>query len=806
LSSTRREAGAPAGSPGRPLRAEDFTAHTARCFRGEPASCTTACPFRLDIRNFLDKAARGKWTPAYKLLRNATVFPVIVAALCEAPCGERCQRVALGDEAIAVREIEAAVLRNVKEQKPERYVIPAKEQRVAVVGAGLAGLACALRLAQERYRVTVLERGEGWGGSLRADPRFPVFEADIARQFAAIDVEFRFGARVTALDEVAGFDAVYLATGAGGDSFGLLESWDCALYTTRDPRVFMGGALTGSSPVEAIAEGVGAAKVIQGYLQTGKVGRAPGDYQKESCTRYLTHEGVVRLPRVAPADAEGYSADEARAEAARCLQCDCDACMSGCEMLAHYRKEPQRLTIEAHADTALSPFASRTLTRETYSCNLCGHCAAVCPEDVDVGGLLRLSRAARVSAGVAPNALHDFWLREMDFATSEGAFSSAPAGKTTCAYAFYPGCQLGAGNPEHVLRTYELLAAQYDLGVIQSCCGAPAYWAGDDARMEADFAQTRRAWEELGRPTLVFACATCSMIFAAFRPEIPRVSVYELLAERAGAATGPAGRPPAREAAPPFAEAAIFDPCNARDDTGMENAVRELARVAGVTIRELPEKNRCCGHGGHIRVANPGLFEEIVRHRAEAGEQPYLVYCANCRDVFAWRGKECAHILDVALGLPVDPSVPTLEQKRANSLRAKKELMKRLRGVDFEPVRHEWDDLTLVIPAPVQRQMEEKLVSAAEVREAIWVAETGGDFFYAAGGAGDAGDGGGATVGAAGADSAGVGAGGSAGADTRLASLVKPVFTYWVEYRATAPRTYEVLAAYCHRMRIEREK
>jgi hypothetical protein len=74
----------------------------------------------------------------------------------------------------------------------------------------------------------------------------------------------------------------------------------------------------------------------------------------------------------------------------------------------------------------------------------------------------------------------------------------------------------------------------------------------------------------------------------------------------------------------------------------------------------------------------------------------------------------------------------------------------------------------------VQREMEEKLISAADLKEAIWLAESEGDFFY------DAGDG------------------------TRLASLAKPVITYWVQYRETAPRTYRVLAAYYHRMRIGR--
>jgi hypothetical protein len=117
--------------------------------------------------------------------------------------------------------------------------------------------------------------------------------------------------------------------------------------------------------------------------------------------------------------------------------------------------------------------------------------------------------------------------------------------------------------------------------------------------------------------------------------------------------------------------------------------------------------------------------------------------------------------------------VPTLDQKRGNSLRVKTLLMKQLQGADFAPARHEWDDLVLIIPADVQYEMEQKLISSAEIQEAIWQAETAGDYFF------DQEEGG------------------------RLATLTKPIFTYWVQYRETAPKTYEVVAAYSHRMRIQ---
>jgi hypothetical protein len=223
----------------------------------------------------------------------------------------------------------------------------------------------------------------------------------------------------------------------------------------------------------------------------------------------------------------------------------------------------------------------------------------------------------------------------------------------------------------------------------------------------------------------------------------------------------------------PFAEAAVFDPCAARDDDRMQSGVRDLAVRAGTALEELSEPNRCCGHGGHMRVANPTLFDEIAQHRAEASARPYVVYCANCREVFASRGKQCAHILDMVFGLDPDAPVPSLQEKRDNSLNVKRELMKQNREVDFQPERHPWDQLTLVISDDLQANMDKKLISAADLKEAIWLAESSGDMLY------DESDG------------------------VRMCSMIKPVVTYWVQYRETAPSTYELFSAYYHRMRFD---
>ena len=738
------------------MELSEVSVYVERCINDAPAPCSCACPFGLDLRSFLKKVARGRLPAAYRDLRTAAVFPSVAAALCPRPCREKCQRRLLGDEPLDMGRLEQAVLRLAGHQPPDVFPVPAKQAAVAVVGAGPAGLSLALNMAQKKYPVTVFEAGGGWGGWLREHPDFPVFDADFANQFSCEEVDFRFGSRVTSLDELSGFAVVYVATGEGGEDFGLLPDWDPQLFTTSRPAVFLGGGLCGMPLMESIAAGAEVSRLMEGVIQTG---RATGGRGQLRCHGHrLIPDDAPSAPPVVPADpAEGYTKAEAKEEASRCFQCTCDRCLKGCELLGKYGKAPQQLSMEVLADAGPHFLASRTMTREVYSCNQCGWCTADCPESVDLGGLFHLSRVSRAAEGIQPAAFHDFWLRDLAFASGEGFLAAAPGGKTTCAYAFFPGCQLPASLPEQTLAAYDALSARYDAGTVLGCCGAGAWWAGGQPLWAENAGRLRAAWESLGRPTFVLACATCGDMLARMVPEIPTVSLYALLAE---------GELPVSA---PFPAAAVFDPCAARKDDGMRRGVRTLARRGGMELEELAEPGRCCGWGGHMRTANPQLYDTVTDHRAAQSELPYLVYCANCREVFREKGKPCRHILEAVFG-PCDQDFD-LSRKRTNRLRVKERLMDTM-GLPFEaPAPRAWDGLTLAVSDTLRRRMEEQLISDDDIKECIWSSLQGEDRF-------------------------------TDGDGVYLASLRKRVLTYWAEYRERPDGTYEVLDAYCHRMRF----
>ena len=691
-------------------------AFSKNCFRGQPAPCTGACPFHVDIRGFAEKMKGGRLSSAYRQLRNDLVFPETVSLLCPAPCEGRCTRKFL-DESVRIHALERSCFENTKKKDPQAYRLPPRSEKIAVIGGGLSGLVCALRLAIRKYAVTVYEAADGWGGSLRTHPAWETMRAEIAAQMALEKIEFVYHFDRPTLP---GADAVYVATGDSGADFGLLSGWNSGTLGTTQKGVFLGGKRTGADDIQACLHGMKAAQQIEAYLLSGGMpesGRAEND---EFCEHYIRTEGVEKRPAVVPSG-ESYTKEEAMAEGSRCLQCDCSECMEECEMLRKYRKDPIRIATEIYQDAVVVAGASmRTIGREVSSCNLCGLCAKVCPEGVDVGAAMLYSRRDRVDMGILPPAFHDHWLREMTFALGDASLALTPGGAEKCEYVFFPGCQLGASDPRYVEKAYASLVCEAGLncGLLLSCCGIPARWAGLKDLENAVADRLREQLRAMGSPAVICACTSCERQLREKLPDTRILSLYSFLAQLPG------------ENAPLTVDAAVFDPCAASEDASARESVRALAERVGVRLQELSghgERARCCGFGGHIQAANPELFEEIARNRAFESDLPYVTYCANCRETFAARGKQAMHILDALYGLDdgTRPAV-AISQRRANMLRLKKELMEKYMGETFSIPREPWEDLELVIPDELRKKMERTLISEDAVRRAVYQAENGG--------------------------------------------------------------------------------
>jgi Fe-S oxidoreductase len=757
----------------------------------------------------MERAREGRWGLAYKLLRNAVIFPAVVCDLCPAPCERACQRKDVGDEPVNIRGLEAAAVAYASERNkaPESYRITPKTKKIAIIGAGPTGLSCALNLAQKKYPVTIFDRNDRIGGSLTRHARYAIFAEDFALQFSSTDVAFRLGAEIESLNALADYDAVYVATGKGGDDFGAKGA---AFDVGRKPPVFIGGEVCGVDPMRAIADGAGVSRAMEAFFQTGNAVLHADIADGESSdaprrARRLAHEGVRAAPRVNPSRGELYSEDEALRESRRCMLCDCTACLDACEMLRGYSKWPQKIAVEAFIDLKSNPpFSSRSQSRETYSCSMCGVCKSVCPEGVDLGKLFQRSREGRRESGKYPYAFHDFWMRDMDFAANEAAYAAPPPGRQDCAYVFFPGCKLASSGRYGVLRVASAtrrMLADHGAGIVLDCCGAPALWAGERELRETHMDRLRATWARLGRPVFIFACAYCEKVFREYLPEIEGVSIYEMLARDSETISDISGSSSVSADGESAARAfAVFDPCAARACGGASDAVRILAQRTGVVAGELSERNRCCGFGGHMQTANPELYGDTLNRRATLSDKPYLVYCANCEDAFLRQGKACTHILDIVFGDLYGPDsaeagaisepgsdLPHLQEKRDRMLALKRELASIYGPAAGEApasklTRQQTRDyavniirkaIAIRIPDDVRAHMNRGLILDDDVAETILAAEQSGDKFMER-------DGG-----------------------VLLACLVKPHVTYWVEYRCDDSGAYEVYNVYSHRMRFE---
>jgi NADPH-dependent glutamate synthase beta subunit-like oxidoreductase len=421
--------------------------HTGDC----EAPCQVTCPAHMDIPLMNRLLAEGKFTEALEVVKKDIALPGVFGRICPAPCEGACRRKTV-DAPVSIcllkryagdHEMDAA-----EKYLPEK--MPSNGKKVAVIGAGPAGLAAAYYLQLRGYQCDVYFRGQQPGGSLWTEVEKGVlpervldYEIGLIRELGAWMYPYTFVDPEHFREICRKFDAVLVATGSGETGVG---SWGLEMtekgiasdqrnYTTSREKIFVAGSAARYSKlaIRALGQGKEAAFSIDQYLSGQEVRGEPflfnsrfGKLMPEELTEYLKES--VEGSRLEPENpVNGFSREEVMQEAARCMHCDCRD-LSGCKLRLlsdeygasqkRYWSEERRMVRKRHfgsrKDHKSLPETNGTgsilhasehdgdifVIYEPNKCIKCGICVRITEEHREKFGMTFIGRGFDVVIGV----------------------------------------------------------------------------------------------------------------------------------------------------------------------------------------------------------------------------------------------------------------------------------------------------------------------------------------------------------------------------------------------------------------------
>ncbi len=258
--------------------------------KGEPA-CRDTCPARVNAQGFITMMKTGDYARALEIVRDSIPFPGVLGRVCISFCEGECERGYL-DESMKIRNLHRFLADWERTLDVVEPVVPNidKEEQVAVIGSGPAGISCAYQLARRGYPVTVFEKEPLLGGLLRyaiPEYRLPrdILDEEIQR---VIDhgVKMKPNTPVESIEELKkrGFKAVFIATGTwecndmgvrGEDSEGVLHSMEFLRKVNTGEHVEIGRRVVvvggGDAAIDSarVAVRLGAEEVTLVYRRSG---------------------------------------------------------------------------------------------------------------------------------------------------------------------------------------------------------------------------------------------------------------------------------------------------------------------------------------------------------------------------------------------------------------------------------------------------------------------------------------------------------------------------------------------------------
>ncbi len=641
--------------------AELADAFRDRCRGDRPANCEARCPLHVDAHGYMQLTRLGRFREALQLIREELPFPGILGYVCVHPCELHCKRIDT-DTAVRIRDVKR-FLAQWEPGDPQHVVDcqPDREHRVAVVGAGPAGLLAAYDLRRLGYGVTVFERERRIGGCLTH--RIPEWRLPAAVRERDLSIVDAVGIKVESGVDVGRdlgleslFDshhAVLLLVGFAGvqrllgreilgvgqTERGTIPIDPLTGETAIDGVFAAGDAVSGpASVIHALAGGRRAAESAHRFLVGEDLRRDREDLDSKPLLWQLDLDEAELVRRQRPPvmlrpAPDALSENEAIAEGERCLDCVCGLCTRECDFLARHCDVPRQLASKIRD----GPEGNLEMV---YSCALCGLCREVCPVSLDTGEMMLEARRQAVQDGLGPLRRHRRELRFFRLGVSQTfCLAMAEPGRRTSRRLFFTGCSLPATAPRQTLRLYHELRRRYPgIGLLMHCCGSPAEAMGMAEEARAARLGVAAAMERLGAEELIVACPGCRESLVRQDLGIQVRSAWELLADESEFDESRRGW-----------TVTVHDPCASRHDETTRMAVRRLLAASGAELVE-PEScgltTRCCGLGGRIADVDPQLSRAMARRRAGELSGSVITYCSRCQGGLGQGGADVIHLAE----------------------------------------------------------------------------------------------------------------------------------------------------------------
>ncbi|MFB6340575.1 FAD-dependent oxidoreductase [Saccharicrinis sp. FJH62] len=414
------------------------------------APCRTACPAYMDIPLMNRLLAAGKVKEAWKVVTKDIALPSVLGRICPAPCEGVCRRKPIdGAVSICLLKRYAGDVGSTQE-KPD---IKQSGKKVAIIGSGIAGLAAAKHSAEKGHAVTIFEKEEQPGGKLRYDTAEELLPKTVLNkeinQIKNLGVTIKTGSLVdekTFKKIQKDFNAIVIASGGITEE---QKNWEIPFndkgfiadqntYATEVLGVFVVGTAIklGRLAIKMLAQGKEVAFSVDQYVndkpvvgETKRFNSRFGKLKEIEFDEYLKES----LPgnRIEPKSGktEGFTLQEMKVEAARCLHCDCrkpDTCK-----LRLYSDE---FDVKQKVDNDRRHVTKKNVQHdyvifETGKCIKCGICVRMTAKYQEDFGFTFIGRGFDVEIGIPFNKMLHEGLKKVAVEVADACPTGAIARK-----------------------------------------------------------------------------------------------------------------------------------------------------------------------------------------------------------------------------------------------------------------------------------------------------------------------------------------------------------------------------------------